>query len=242
MDFEKCRYLAKLKYVDKIPEPPRPLPMGKLEHANDRGTRVHDAAERFVQGGVELVPELHKRRPQFEELKKLYAEGKVQLEGEWAFTSEWAPVAWDAADAWVRMKLDALVRTSATTARVIDYKTGRRNGNEVKHTEQGQLYQLGTFMRYPELDAITVEFWYVDHVDEDMISRYSRAQGMAYFDKYQKRLQAMSDCSDFKPNPNVYSCKWCPYRGNVCEYGIGTAAPKATSSRYNLPESIYTAD
>ena len=46
-DFEQCKLRAKLKYIDRIPEPARPLPPGKTEHANDRGTRIHDAGERF---------------------------------------------------------------------------------------------------------------------------------------------------------------------------------------------------
>ena len=37
-DFESCRLKAKLKHLDNIPEPERPLPPGKTEHANDRGT------------------------------------------------------------------------------------------------------------------------------------------------------------------------------------------------------------
>ena len=49
VDFEQCKLRAKLKYIDRIPEPARPLPPGKTEHANDRGTRIHDAGERFVQ-------------------------------------------------------------------------------------------------------------------------------------------------------------------------------------------------
>jgi hypothetical protein len=28
-DFEKCKFLAKLKNIDKVPEPERPLPAGK---------------------------------------------------------------------------------------------------------------------------------------------------------------------------------------------------------------------
>jgi RecB family exonuclease len=238
-DFEKCRYLARLKYIDKVPEPPRPLPEGKTEHANERGTRVHESAELFVKGGVELVPELTACRERFEELKRLYATGAVELEGEWAFTLDWTPVAWGAENAWVRMKLDALVCTGPSTARVIDYKTGRRNGNEVKHTEQGQLYQLGTFMRHPDLDAIEVEFWYVD-LNEYDVKKYTRAQGIAYLEKYQKRLLAMSECTDFKPNPNVYSCKYCPYRGNVCEYGIGSETTLKVPTRYRQPPSRYT--
>jgi hypothetical protein len=241
IEFEKCNYAAKLRYIDKIPEPPRPLPPGKTEHANDRGVRVHECAELYVRGGVELIPELKKCRDKLDQLKRLHAEGKVELEGEWAFDENWAQVDWTDDRAWVRMKLDALVRPDATSARVIDYKTGRRMGNEVKHTEQGQLYQLGAFLRIPELTDITVEFWYVD-LGEYEIKQYTRAQGMAYFDKYQKRLQAMSDCTEFKPNPNVYSCKWCPYRGNACEYGIEAAPAKSSTTRYRLAPSRYFPD
>ena len=127
------------------------------------------------------------------------------------------------------MKLDAFVHTTPTTARVIDFKTGKRYGNEVKHTEQGQIYQLATFLRFPELEHITVEFWYTDLGEKD-IKQYTRAQGAAYFDKYNNRLSAMTDCTDFPPNPNAFSCKWCPYKGNACEYGLTGVPSKASAS------------
>ena len=218
-DFEKCKLLAKLKYIDKVPEPERPLPPGKTEHANDRGTRIHDAAELFVRGGVELIPELESFSDEYHELRTMFAEGKVQLEGEWAVDHNWSPVAWNSADAWCRMKLDAMVDNGDGTARVIDYKTGKRYGNEIKHTEQGQVYQLATFLRFPEIDHITVEFWYTDLGEVDT-KQYSRAQGVSYFDKYNSRFLGVTTCSDFPPNPNAFSCKWCPYNGNACEHGV----------------------
>ena len=61
--------------------------------------------------------------------------------------------------------------------------------------------------------------WYTDIGEKD-IKRYNRQQGVGYFEKYNKRLRAISDCTDFKPNPNAFSCKWCPYKGNICEFGI----------------------
>ena len=235
-DFEKCRYLAKLKYIDKVPEPARPLPAGKSEHANDRGTRIHECAELFIRGGVEMVPEIDKFKAQFEELRRLQAEGVVSLEGEWAVDKNWAPVAWGSDTAWNRMKLDAFVLTTPTTARVIDYKTGKRFGNEVKHTEQGQIYQLAAFLRFPNLEHITTEFWYLDQNETDT-KQYSRAQGVGYFDKYNNRLLAVTECEEFTPNPNAFSCKWCPYKGGACEYGAivntsaATAAVKQTAVR-----------
>ena len=228
-DFEKCKYLAKLKYIDQIPEPARPLPKGKTEHANERGNRVHDAAEMFVQGGVELIPELDKFGAEFYELRELYAQGRVRLEGEWAVDINWSPVAWASHDAWCRMKLDALVFSEdGKHARVIDYKTGRRIYNEVKHTEQGQVYQLATFLRHSQVEHITVEFWYTDLGETD-IKEYSRKQGTQYFEKYNNRFLAVTNETDFKPNPNAFSCKWCPYLDGECK--VGVKPQKKTSAK-----------
>lgn len=220
-DFEQCRYRAKLKYIDAIPEPPRPLPPGKTEHANERGSRIHDAAEAFVKGGVELVPELADFKEDFLELRELHQQGKVSLEGEWAFDREWNPCAWRSETTWCRVKLDAFVRVSDTHGRVIDYKTGKRMGNEVKHAEQGQLYQLAAFLKYPELETIDVEFWYTDQgTDSTAAANYTRAQGTAYFNKYDSRGSAVTDATEFPPNPNAYTCKWCPYLHGACAYGV----------------------
>lgn len=238
-DFEKCKYLAKLKYIDRVPEPERPLPPGKTEHANDRGTRVHDAAERFVKGGVELIKELEEFREDFLELRELHATGAVSLEGEWAVDRDWNPVAWGSSTAWCRMKLDAMVKTSPTTARVIDYKTGKRYGNEVKHTEQGQIYQLATFLRFPELEHVTVEFWYTDLGERD-IKEYTRFQGTSYFDKYDRRLSAVTECDEFKPNPNAFSCKWCPYKNNACEHGLGNVPSGSARASINKSRREYS--
>lgn len=236
-DFEKCKYLAKLKYIDKIPEPPRPLPKGKTEHANERGNRVHDAAEMFVQGGVELIPELEKFSDDFHELRDLYEADRVRLEGEWAVDVNWSPVAWESHDAWCRMKLDALVfNKDKTHARVIDYKTGKRIYNEVKHTEQGQVYQLATFLRFPEVQHITVEFWYTDLGETD-IKEYSRQQGTAYFEKYNNRFLSVTNETDFPPNPNAFSCKWCPYKGNECKVGVEPQKKVTKKSKTFLAEA-----
>lgn len=209
--FEQCKLRAKLAHIDRIPEPQRPLPPGKTEHANDRGTRIHEAAELYVKGGVELLPELVRFQPELDKLRSLYAGGKVSLEGEWAFSKDWAPTAWNSSDAWVRVKLDAFVHLTPTHGVVIDYKTGRKHGNEIKHAEQGQLYQLAAFMRYPELERIDVEFWYTDQ-DEISQAEYPKEHGMRFFAPFNKRGIAITECTDFPANPNYYSCKWCPYK------------------------------
>jgi hypothetical protein len=208
--FEQCKLRAKLAFIDKIPEPPRPLPAGKTEHANDRGTRIHTAAELFVQGGVELIPELETFRAELTILRALYAVGKVSLEGEWAVDKDWLPCAWNSDTAWARIKLDAMVFLTPKHGVVIDYKSGKRAGNEVKHTEQGQLYQLAAFMRYPELEVIDVEFWYTD-VDELHHVQYTKRQGLRYLKGYTARGTAMVTADVFPPSPSIFNCKWCPY-------------------------------
>jgi len=208
--FESCRLRARLAYVDKIPEPLRALPPGKSEHANDRGTRVHTAAEKYVTGTVELLPELASFSAEFTRANQLYKEGLVSVEGEWAFTQDWAPTAWMSNDAWLRMKLDVFVRLTDTHAVVIDYKTGKKSGNEIKHAEQGQLYQLAAFMRYPELEEIDVEFWYTDQ-DDLTHMRYTRDQGLRFFRGFDQRGKRITSEREFPPSPNAHNCRWCPY-------------------------------
>lgn len=222
-DFEKCKFLAKLKYLDKIPEPERPLRPGQTEHANDRGTRIHEAAELYVKDpNIQLVSELSKFEEDFKDLRQLYKDGKVILEQEWAINTDWVPVAWGSETAWCRAKLDAFVHVSSTHGRAIDYKTGKRFGNEIKHAEQTQLYQLLSFMRFPELESIRVELWYLD-LGEKSEMTYTREQGLRFFENFNRRGLAMTTCEDFNPNPNVYSCKWCLYgpRGSGhCAVGV----------------------
>jgi hypothetical protein len=220
--FEQCPLRAKLAYIDKIPEPERPLPPGKTEHANDRGTRIHEAAEMFVRGGVELLPELQSFKDEFENLRSLYHKGKVSLEGEWGITQEWKPVAWMDRNVWLRVKLDAMVRLDPEQAVVIDYKTGKKAGNEVKHAEQGQLYAVGTANRNPEIEQVTVEFWYTDQ--DDITSKtYDLGEIDTFRQKFHERGIRITSATDFEPRPNMFNCRWCPYgpKGTGhCKVGI----------------------
>ena len=130
--YEQCPFHLKLKYIDKIPEPIRPLPSGKKEHANERGTRIHEAAELFVKGGVELIPELGHFAEELHQLRDLYEKGTVSLEGDWGFNYDWEPVGWTSEDIWGRVKLDAFVQPDPEAAIIIDYKSGKKYGNEIK--------------------------------------------------------------------------------------------------------------
>lgn len=219
-NFEKCAHRAFLLYDQKIPEPQRPLPPGKSEHANDRGTRIHDGAEHFVRGTGKFLDEMSSFRVEFDAMARLYKEGRVSLEGEWAMDKQWEPTEW--AKGWLRLKLDALVFLSDTEAVAIDYKTGRKFGNEIKHAEQLQLYQLNTFLRYPQLETVHTELWYLDQDDITSMT-YQRHQGLRFRQRWDMRGNKLTNATSFPPNPNIFSCKWCMYgaKGSgVCERGL----------------------
>jgi hypothetical protein len=209
-DFKRCKFLCWLKHDQKIPEPERPLPPGKTEHANDRGTRIHEGCEAYVNGSTsQAPPEADKHfGPQLDLLRTLYSDGLVSLEGEWAMDRNWEPTRWN--EGWLRLKLDAIVFLGDDEAVVIDYKTGKKFGNEVKHGEQLQLYALVSFLRYSNLDRITAELWYLDQ-DEVTRQTFTRAQALRFKPSWTKRGEAITDCKEFPPNPNIFSCKWCMY-------------------------------
>ena len=264
MDFEKCKKYFWLKHDQRIPEPERPLPPGKTEHANDRGTRVHQSCEDFVTGKAhELCPEAGQHFGfHLDLLRTMYKDGLVSLEGEWGLNRDWASWGWNGdwvevedpkelglpvkkvkalperglveviyakgkqhflwEPPWLRMKLDAMVMHDETTATVIDYKTGRKFGNEVKHAEQLQLYQLATFLRYPKLETVFAELWYLDQ-NETTSQKFSRTMGLRFRDKFSKRGDALTSCTDFPANPNKFTCKWCqygPWNGGQCTVGV----------------------
>lgn len=219
--FESCKLRFKLQHIDRIPEPERPLPPGKTEHANDRGSRIHEHAERYVDGReANQIVEMQEFAPEFEHLRHLYKRGMVSLEGEWAVDRDWNPCDWRTG--WHRSKVDAIVIPDPTSAIVIDYKSGRKFGNEVKHAEQTQLYALNAVLRYPKLEVVTTELWYLD-VKELTSNTFTRSQILRFKPNFDRRGRALTDATEFPANPNVYSCQWCqygPWNGGQCKVGV----------------------
>lgn len=222
-DFTRCKLAFKIKHIDRVPEPERELPRGKTEFANDRGSRIHDNIETYIRGDHDaLCEEAEKYFGTFIDLvRAMYPDGTVEMEGQWGFCEDWEVAEWDTA--WLRMKLDLLIHLSPTQAYVIDFKTGRHFGNEITHASQLNLYALATFLRYPELEEISVADYYIDHgkVTERVFTRKEALRNKRTFDKQGKDI---TNCTTFPPNPNKFSCQWCPWgETGHCAVGVRKA-------------------
>lgn len=215
--FEKCPYSVFLRYVKRILEP--------SNEAMERGTKIHQMAEDFVQGITDELPkELIKFERDFIELKEQYEEDitkerYVLIEDDWAYRSDWSQTDWKAKDVWLRMKLDVFIRENLTSAKIIDHKTGRKFGNELSHSEQAMIYAIGAFVRYPELEYIECEFWYLDH-GEKLFKIFRRFEFETFLKRIEQRALVLTTCNEFLPKPSKSACKWCHYlKTGDCEYG-----------------------
>ena len=213
--YEECPYRSYIQRVKRVPEPSNP--------AADRGSAIHKEAEDYVNATLgELPDSLKKFKDEFEELRQLFEKAKVELEGEWGFTKDWEICGWMEGRTWARIKLDALVNESDTSARVIDYKTGKRFGNEISHSQQALLYAIGTFLRYPNLEFVQTELWYLDK-GETAKQTYTRQEAMQFFPGFNSRAVRMTTETDFTPQPSKNNCRWCSYKNGddpQCQWGV----------------------
>jgi RecB family exonuclease len=202
--FEQCPYSVFIDKVRRISQ--------KSSSAADRGTQIHQQAEDYVNGTLTELPDTLKHfTDRFNILREGFVEGKVELEGDWGFNPEWAKTGWMDLDTWARIKLDCLYKEDETSARVIDYKTGKKFGNEMSHGQQALLYAIATFFKFPELEFAQTELWYLDQ-NEVTIKSFTRAQAMMFAPGIHARAIKMTTCEDFEPTPSKEACRWCSYR------------------------------
>jgi len=210
--FEKCQYESFLAKVQKLPQESHP--------AASRGSRLHEAIENYIQGTTDILDkEVKYHRSFIDMLRDEYSKGKVIVEDDWAFTTEWTQTGWSAKDTWVRLKLDAMLNESPESAVVVDWKSGKKFGKEFTHAQQGQLYAIAAFLVNPKLEFIRVEFRYIDK-GEELVKEYTRAEALSFLGTWTKRGLKMTTAEHFYPAPSIQNCKWCPYKEEGCEYAI----------------------
>lgn len=226
-DFATCKRYFEIKHLDKVPEPERVLKPGQTEFPNDRGSRIHESCELYINGTNDtLCPEADKFfGGQIDLLRILHADGQVEVEQPWGYDRDWEITDWNTA--WLRMLLDVMVHVTDTEAIVIDFKTGRRFGNEISHASQTQLYALAAFLRYPKLEVISSELWYLDQ-DETARQVFTRDQSLRFKKNFDRQGKEITSCIAWPPSPSVFACRWCPYSQEGtghCQVGV-KSSPK----------------
>lgn len=220
---EKCPFATYLKYVEKVPSPPR-----DENHPSERGTRIHAEAERFVKGEIDqLTPLTRKISEDLHRLREKYQTGLIRVEEKWGFTrDEWDPVSWSDERCCAMVRCDVVDEDcdGGGTIEVIDYKSGKRMGNEVKHMQQMQLYAIATLMKYPEKRLVKTTLLYTDE-GKRFSKTMDRSALPVLLGRWEERANKLLNRLVFPPKPNRANCRFCDYgvqNGNGhCPYAVG---------------------
>ena len=205
--YESCPKKAYYRYIEHIAEEQHP--------AAERGIKIHNLAEEYIKGEIEEVPrELYLFYEGFEQLREEYMRGEVSVEEQWAFNLSWEKTDWNGEDTWGRYIIDAFVK-QGTKAKVIDFKTGRFKDKNEGYKNQCSLYACCVFNRFPEIEEIDTELWYLDH---HKITRYSfkREDLKEIQENFHKRALAMTTDTEFGTTPSEFACRWCSFT-NICK-------------------------
>ena len=194
--YRDCPARFKYQFVQKMATPSAP--------ALERGARVHDHLEMFLRGiQKDLHEEVEKLRDEVIALRDVH---ECYPESAWGFDRQWNWLKnWLMTGTWLRVKLDAHYRQDKK-GKCIDFKTGK---HRPASDEQVQLYAIAMFIKYPELEEVDVELWYID---AGKINRetYAREDVEHLKAKFEKMVAPVYADSAFRPTPSRL-CSWCPF-------------------------------
>jgi CRISPR/Cas system-associated exonuclease Cas4 (RecB family) len=220
MSYESCPMRVKLRYIDKMPEPPLPP-----DNPMERGNRIHNCLENYIKGTGGLhgceARAIDKFVPMLDALAELHANDQATAEQDWLFDSDWNVCSKDGY--WLWSKLDYFAKDEANNLAVIgDWKSGKSQYKVVEHMQQTQLYAAIAALREPWIDKVITEIAYVDEGHIKTVI-YTRDEALAFVGRFQKRVDRMLNDTLFRPNPNKQTCRFCPYspRGTgACAVGV----------------------
>ena len=195
--------------IKKIPEVYGP--------AAERGSSIHREVELYMNGqSINYPPSLIDRPFWYDHFNELKKEPSLATELEWAFDRQWNPVAYRGDPrVWLRLAIDlAIHSTDGRSAKYIDIKTGKYANNEIKHTQQLQLYALAGFKKHPTLETIDMALWYVDH-DRIKSQTMQRAEVRVLEETFLQRSNRVLTDVTFTARPARFNCTYCSYK-DIC--------------------------
>ncbi len=200
MDYERCPHTQSFKNQWGGEKPSNAAAL--------RGIEMHAKCAEYIQFGGEIPA------PGFpwDSLANAIPEKKFGLSNTWERV--------DYKDAWLKVIPDALIVTPSGIT-VVDFKTGKREFKEIKHSQQMQLYACAMDSIWLEGRPVTTELWYLDtpgHIHR-VVNSPSRLKGIR--GRLHLRADTMLSDTELKPKPNRSNCRFCnhnPTQGGACEY------------------------
>lgn len=181
-----------------------------------RGTRYHEAIERYIDAGVDTPPP-----EEFPELgfynsylSRLRDNG-AKAEFAFALRRDWTPTEWGAEDAWLVGKADIWV-PMLPTSHVQDWKTGKIYDS---HEKQGEFYSTALFSYVPEAYEIKATFVYTD-LRKEKNWTYHRDMLESLRARWTARIERMERDTECVPTPG-FGCRFCPFskaKGGPCHF------------------------
>lgn len=231
-NFEECPHRVERERVLKEKRPD--------SEASERGTAVHETIEDYIRGKID-APNVDRRvklnyfAKELERLRAEFHKGHISMEENWGIRIDWSPCSWDDPELWGRAKLDVFEQESPTSVVITDWKTGRKFGNEAKHSDQGLSYALHVINRYPEVQFVRIRFAYLDE-GAWMERDFTRRQLQVLQPRAHKRAAKMTNCVVFQPKPGPDSCRFCAYGHNVNKHGVPYGIGTCPHDWYGDPE------
>lgn len=204
LEWERCPYSITFPYKQTT------------DLAAVRGREVHDKIYNFLTGNYPDTNNDISLGFILEDtaFRSLRSEAPI-AEQRWGFNRTWEPC--DYKTSWLRIIPDAIVVTPELI-RVIDFKTGKRQYNEIKHTQQLQLYLCGANRHYPDR-LYQGEDWYIDEGTIHKTKLYTPAQLRLLQQRWPNRGMAMTSATEFPPKPSRSNCRFCVHKAD-CQYAF----------------------
>lgn len=178
------------------------------------GERIHKSLELRISDNEALDRESSRYEPLIASIEKLaLGADALTVEEEMTLNDKLEPTGWWDADAWLRSKIDVLVRDGAK-AYMFDWKTGKRKPD----FDQLEMFAVQVFKHYPQVEQIKTTFVWLKEMKLDS-ETFTRAQEPAIWEKILTkitRIEGALETGNWPAKPSGL-CNWCPCK-SFCEY------------------------
>ena len=208
--YDVCPLQFKLKNIDKLPEPGTP--------AMRRGNELHVATAQFLTGKASVLPaDVMQHQSVTSLIREVQAFPDKLVEQQWGFTQQLEPTGWFGKDTWYRAVLDVALLYEDCTGEVIDWKSGRKYG---ENKEQMELFALSFMWKYKPTKHVTTRLVYFDSGEQELME-FPIGDKERLTKKWLAKVEPMFKDTTFAPHPGKHCarCSFSRSTGGQCAFG-----------------------